>query len=450
MRQLAKILKRKSPSPRKPGEGFSFFRWSWKLIGGSGLLAALFAICVSAVAQAQSIGIETLSDLLAQHPAQAVAADKITALPAYEKKVKLFSDRAPVLFSIPGFETFGCGSCHKPDELVARSADRMRDVITQLETDWPQSKPVPLKQYIIQPYTDKLLQDGQMAHATFDTIRVFPTTIIIDEKVYGRNTHRHEALHLNQPFLGHVNELEAYSVNVLDDARFLFLNYPYFADVISAFFEPELDTLLADWLGRDIDGRSEVPREVQWYLLPFDDDRTARLRNSMPNWAPLLQEASRLYRKHPLKAAYMTEQTGVRSLLFDLAAVKLLPLPKLDLTPEQLAKAFAVFDKQMTRDDNTRLGYVIDRKQESLMTLKYTSPIKDANTRRAIYFHYLKTRYVGEDGMIRLPIVNQQDFEDFLKRKRESIGKMVDYPGLTEIEREGAKRFLQKINGENR
>ncbi|QPJ61419.1 MAG: hypothetical protein G3M70_05755 [Candidatus Nitronauta litoralis] len=360
--------------------------------------------------------------------------------------MKLFPDRDPVLFQIPGFETFECGKCHAAEELVTKSVGRLRKVITQLETDWPQAKPVPLKQYIIQPYTDKLLQKGQLAHATYDTIRVFPSTILIDEKVYQLNTHRHEALHLNQPFVGHVNELEAYSVNILDDHHFLFLEYPYFADVISVFFEPELDTLLADWLGRDINDRLEVPREVQWYLMPFDEDRLNRLKSSSQKWKPLLHEASRLYREHPYKTAYLTAQTGVRSLLFDLAAVSLLSLPQLDLPQEQIEKAFAVFEQQMTRDDNTRLGYVIDRKQESMMTLKYTSPIKDPNTRRTLYFHYLKQKFIGEDGKVKLTITDQKDFEAFLKRKRETISKMIDYPALTEIERRGAEDFLKKVS----
>ena len=409
-------------------------------------LAGLILLATYTFACSETVGLETLNDLLKKHPAHTIPQEKISSLSTYTEKVELFPGRAPVLINIPGFETFGCRACHKAEELVEKTAGRMRKVITQLETDWPQAKPVPLKQYIIQPYTDKLLQKGQLAHATFDTIRVFPSTIIIDEKVYDLNTHRHEALHLNQPFVGHVNELEAYSVNILDDHHFLFLEYPYFADVISAFFEPELDTLLADWLGRDINDRLEVPREVQWYLMEFDEDRLKRLKDSNQKWKPLLQEASRLYRTHPLKTAYLTAQTGVRSLLFDLAAVKLLPLPKLDLPQEQVEKAFAVFDKQMTRDDNTRLGYVIDRKQESMMTLKYTSPIKDPNVRRALYFNYLKKMYIGGDGKVVLQISNQKDFEEFLKHKRETIGKMIDYPALTEIEREGAKKFLKRVS----
>lgn len=414
------------------------------------MFMSLFGLVLAAgvPANAETIGFDSLSSLLEKHPAQTIPENEISFLPVYEKKLELLPDREPVLFRIPGFKTFGCGTCHKAEDIVQRSATRLRQVIARLETDWPQAKPVPLKQYIIQPYTDKLLQAGQMAHATFDTIRVFPSTVIIDEKVYDNNTHRHEALHLNQPFVGHVNELEAYSVNILDDVRFLFLNYPYFADVISAFFEPELDTILADWLGRDINDRFNIPREVQWYLLPFDEDRIKRLQAGTAQWKPLLREASRLYRTHPYKTAYLTAQTGVRSLLFDLSAVSLLPLPKLDLPPEQIAKAFAVFEQQMTRDDNTRLGYVIDRKQESLMTLKYTSPIKDKAVRRVLYFHFLKKRFFGEDGKVRLPIANQQDFEEFLKRKRATIGKMIDYPALTEIERAGAREFLKRINKE--
>ncbi len=391
------------------------------------------------------MGPEELGHLLDLHPAQEIAEADIASLTAHEESIELAPGREPVLFRIPGFKQFDCGRCHQPQDLVRSAADRMRGVINKLEMAWPEAKPLPLKQYIIQPYTDKLLQAGQLAHATFDTIRVFPGTLIIDAKAYDGNTHLHEALHLNQPFLGHVNELEAYSVNVLEDPRFLLLNYPYFADTVTQFFEPGLDRLLADWYGRDLHEGLNVPREVQWFLMPFDPARLQKLKDALPQLKSLLREASRIYRAHPYKTAYLTEQTGVRSLVFDLSAVRLLPLPAPDLPDEAIARALEVFDQQMPRTDNTRLGYVIDRKTESMMTLKYTSPIKEKSDRRLLYFHYLKKRFFDEAGHLRLPIDDAEDFANFLKRKREGVEKMVAYPGLTEIEREGARRMLTTL-----
>ena len=414
--------------------------FKWKLVAG--VLLAATGLWVST---AQAIGPEELGSLLDQHPAQEIAEDKIASLPAYEEKIELAPGRGAVLFRIPGFEQFGCSQCHQPQDLTQSAAEHLRSVIGKLETAWPEAKPLPLKQYIIQPYTDKLLQAGQLAHATFDTIRVFPGTLIIDSKAYSGNTHLHEALHLNQPFLGHVNELEAYSVNALEDPRFLLLNYPYFADSVAQFFEPEMDTLLADWYARDTSDDAHAPREAQWFLMPFDETRLEKLKTAAPQLKSLLKEASRIYRAHPLETSYLTEQTGVHSLVLDLAAVKTLNLPAPELAEDVIAKAMEVFDQQMRKTDNTRLGYVIDRKTESMMTLQYASPVKDKRDRRLLYFHYLKKRFLNDAAELKLVIEDEGDFKNFIRRKREGVEKMIDYPGLTEIEREGARRLLKTL-----
>ena len=151
-------------------------------------------------------------------------------------------------FLIPGFENYDCGKCHQPEQLVQKAAGRMKRVLNLLKKTLPEINKIPLRQYIIQPYADALLQPGQLAHATFDTIRISPGGILIDTKAYGEATHLHETLHLTQTFLGHVNELEAYGLNIRSDPRFLILNFPYFAKVLEVFFIPDMDRILESCL----------------------------------------------------------------------------------------------------------------------------------------------------------------------------------------------------------
>ncbi|MFQ5483155.1 MAG: hypothetical protein ACE5ER_10390, partial [Nitrospinaceae bacterium] len=280
-------------------------------------------------------------------------------LRVFEKSLILIEGRPPVVIKIPGFDDRGCGACHQAEKLAAKTRDRLRRAVQSLETLLPQTRPVPLQQYILQTYTDRLLQAGQLAHATFRTIRTFPGTVIIDENIYGGQTHLHELLHLAQPFLGHVNELEAYGLNVLADPRFLLLNYPYFSNVVEAYFEPGLKAILQAWYARPVRQDVLVPREVQWYMVPFDTGSMDRLRQAAARLRPLLAEASRLYREHPYKTAYLSAQTGIRSLVLDIAAARLLDPPPLDLPEEKVRQAFVGYAKQITRDDNTRVGDVL-------------------------------------------------------------------------------------------
>ena len=366
------------------------------------------------------------------------------------KKIKLLPESEETIFTIPGFETYGCGECHQAEQLLDRSINRMRKSLVWLSSIFPNLPPPPLKQFIIQSWADEWLRSGQFAHTTFDTIRIFPSAILVDSRVYGNATHLHESLHLTQPFLGIANELEAYGLNIRSDPRFLFLNFPYFADTITAFFITDFPDILNRFFSREVKEGVTVPREVQWFLMPFEVDTLSRVTIAIEKLEPVLREVSRLNREYPLESAYLGEQTRAVSLLLDIAAVKILPLPPLDLGSSALDEAFSILDRQFNKLDNTRLGYRIDRKREALMTMSYHLRLKDSATRLGIYFRFLKQRFIGADGEVKLVVPDEKDFKLFIEEKRHEIAKMAGSPKLTPVEKEGALRMLQAIPSELR
>ena len=164
---------------------------------------------------------------------------------------------------------------------------------------------------------------------------------------------------------------------------------------------------------------------------------------------PVLQEVSRLNRKYPLESAYLGEQTHAASLLLDIAAVKTLPLPPLDLDPDSFKEAFSILDVQFNKLDNTRLGYRIDRKREALMTITYHLRLTDPAVRLGIYFRFLKQRFMGPDGNVSLVVPDEEDFKKYVEEKRRDIKKMAGSPKLTPIEKAGALRMLESIPEEH-
>jgi hypothetical protein len=361
------------------------------------------------------------------------------------KKIKLLPKSEATVFTIPGFEAYGCGECHQAEQLLDRSINRMRKSLVWLSSIFPNLPPPPLKQFIIQSWADEWLRSGQFAHTTFDTIRIFPSAILVDSRVYGNATHLHESLHLTQPFLGIANELEAYGLNIRSDPRFLLLNFPYFADTLTAFFITDFPDILNRFFSREVKETATVPREVQWFLMPFEDDTLNRVATAIENLEPVLREVSRLNREYPLESAYLGEQTRAVSLLLDIAAVKILPLPPLDLGSPALDEAFSLLDQQFNKLDNTRLGYRIDRKREALMTMRYQLRLKDSATRLGIYFRFLKQRFIGPNGEVKLVVPDEKDFQLFVEEKRSEIEKMAGSPKLTPVEKAGALRMLQTI-----
>ena len=361
------------------------------------------------------------------------------------KKIKLLPKSEATVFTIPGFEAYGCGECHQAEQLLDRSINRMRKSLVWLSSIFPNLPPPPLKQFIIQSWADEWLRSGQFAHTTFDTIRIFPSAILVDSRVYGNATHLHESLHLTQPFLGIANELEAYGLNIRSDPRFLLLNFPYFADTLTAFFITDFPDILNRFFSREVKETATVPREVQWFLMPFEDDTLNRVATAIENLEPVLREVSRLNREYPLESAYLGEQTRAVSLLLDIAAVKILPLPPLDLGSPALDEAFSLLDQQFNKLDNTRLGYRIDRKREALMTMRYQLRLKGSATRLGIYFRFLKQRFIEPNGEVKLVVPDEKDFQLFVEEKRSEIEKMAGPPKLPPVEKAGALRMLQTI-----
>jgi hypothetical protein len=361
------------------------------------------------------------------------------------KKVTLVPNGEETVFSIPGFDVYGCGECHQPEQLLGKSIDRMRQSLNRLTIISPELPPPPLKQFIIQSWSDEWLRSGQFAHTTFDTIRIFPAAILVDSKVYGNATHLHESLHLTQSFLGMANELEAYGLNVRSDPRFLILNFPYFSDTVTTFFIPELPDILNRFFAREVKQEVKVPQEVQWFLMPFEDDTLKKIAATIKKLETVLQEVSRLNRKYPIESAYLGEQTRVASLLLDIAAVKVFPLPSLDLDPTSLKEAFSILDIQFNKLDNTRLGYRIDRKHEALMMMTYHLRMKDPAIRLGIYFRFLRQRFIGADGEVKMVVPNAEDLKLYIKEKRRDISKMSGSLKLTPVEKAGALRMLKSI-----
>ena len=365
------------------------------------------------------------------------------------KRIKLLPGGEETVFTIPGFNVYSCGECHQPEQLLSKSIGRMRQSLNRLTTIFPDQSPPLLKQFIIQSWSDEWLRPGQFAHTTFDTIRIFPAAILVDSRAYGNATHLHESLHLTQPFLGIANELEAYGLNIRSDPRFLILNFPYFSDTVTGFFIPDFPDILKRFFAREVNQEVTVPQEVQWFLMPFEEETLEKITIAIEKLEPVLKMVSYLNRKHPFKAAYLGEQTRAVSLLLDIAAVKILPLPPLDLDPVSLKEAFSILDIQFNKLDNTRLGYRIDRKHEALMTLTYHLQLKDPVVRLGIYFRFLKQRYIGRDGEVKLVVPDEEDFKKYVEEKRRDISKMAASPKLTPVENAGALRMLESIPYDN-
>ena len=391
----------------------------------------------------QKIGIGELDRLVKIHkPKKVVKGFDPNIGPT--RTVQLLDKGDLTIFSIPGFKIYGCGECHRPDDLLDRSENRMRQTLKRLYSIFPDLTPAPLKQFIIQSWSGELLQPWQFAHTTFDSIRISPAAILIDSLVYGNATHLHESIHLTQPFLGSANELEAYGLNIRSDPRFLILNFPYFSDTVTEFFLPEFPNILDRFFARPTRDDLSIPKEVQWFLMPFDDESLEQLKEQIKNMEPILKEEERLNHQFPIEAAYLGEQTRNMSLLLDIAAAKLLPLPDLKEMKSEREEAFSILEQQFNKLDNTRLGYKIDRKREALMILTYKMNIKDPRLRLNLYFHFLKNRYIGENGKVHLKISDEEDLRKFIEEKRLQVNRMKKSKNFTEIERQGAEKMLKE------
>ena len=394
-----------------------------------------------------TVGVGELSAILADHIPPPLPPNAELQLNTFARKVRLEVNSAPAKFMIPGFDHFGCARCHTADQLIDKAVSRQRDVAKTLRHDYPAIKTIPLRQYIIQPYADELLTANQFAHATFDTVRIFPRSIIVDEKVYKRSTHLHETFHLTQPFVGYANELSAYAINIRADPRFALMNFPYFADVMSAFFLPQMDGILEKYFSGEVKGDSRVPAQAQRFINSSGQRALGLAADSIKKMRPLLREVYHLNRKYPLQAAYQTSRTMTLSLLLDIAAVKLLPMPPANVPEPVQRQAMREISAQMEKNDNTRLGYVIDRKKESLLNLKYKLGIKSIADRRALYFLYIKTRYLKK-GSVFLTAADHDDFQRYVRKKLDDVEKMLKSKRITPIEKSAGKKMAEKIKKE--
>jgi len=394
---------------------------------------------------AQSIPASTdageLHNLIQPHLPHPLAEDN-QPVDTLDVAIALNQNAEPVVFSIPGFHSLGCAKCHEGESLHLKAADRMRRVLARLKAIQPDLTAVPLRQYIIQSWSDALLAPHQLAHATFDTIRISPAAILIDDKAYQEATHLHESLHLTQKFVGPANELEAYGLNIISDPRFLILNFPYFEDVVKTFFMPDFPLVLNDFFSRPVKEKLNVPREVQWFLSPFSAEQLEQLKQSIEKMKPLLSEVSRLNREHPRESAYLSEQAGNPALLLEIVAAHHLPIPASSISKETRRKAFELFELQMNKTDNTRLGYKVNRKKEALLFIQHHLKVTAPITRLALYFQLLKQRFVKQDGKIALEVKEQEEFKAYTLSKIEGIRKMINYKGLSKIEREAAQKLI--------
>jgi hypothetical protein len=396
----------------------------------------LFAQGVSA-----STDVGELNRLIQPHLPQPLAEDN-PPTDTFDISIALNQNEEPVVFSIPGFHSLGCANCHEGKSLHLKAAERMRRVLKRLKTIQPELTTIPLRQYIIQSWSDALLAPQQLAHATFDTIRISPAAILIDDKAYQEATHLHESLHLTQKFVGPVNELEAYGLNIISDPRFLILNFPYFEDVVKTFFIDDLSKILNDFYARPVREQFNIPRETQWFLSPFDAERLEQLRQVIEKMKPLLKEVTRLNREHSRETAYLSEQAGNPALLLEIVAAKHLPIPTPTVSPEIRKKAFELFELQMDKTDNTRLGYKVNRKKEALLFIQHSLKVTDPITRLTLYFEFLKKRFIKQEGEIILQVKEKEEFDNYIVSKIEGIQKMIDYKGLSKIEREAAQKLI--------
>ena len=392
----------------------------------------------------EQIGPSELSSLIELHQPRKPPSD-INFLDKFEIDFTLEKGGHPTILAIPGFKFYGCYKCHQAKPLAKQVFKMIRKASIFLKREIAPLENISLRKFIIQPYSNALLKENQFAHTTFDAIRIFPRTLIINTNFYHNATLIHEVLHLTQPFIGHPNELEAYALNALADPRFLLLNYRYFENLMQAFYVPDFQKILREFFARELKSEWKIPAETQWYILPANESALRVITEGIHVFRPVIEELFRLNREYPLLTSYWSDRTGIPSLVLDLAAVQVLPLPKIKVLPKIKDKAFQIFAQQFNKTDNTALGYVIDRKKETLMTLSYQYSLQNEGQGLAIYFHYLKKRFVGKDGELNLEPDDKKDFQIFLKTKVGEIKKMLEYNGLSREEKEAGRNLIEWI-----
>ena len=71
--------------------------------------------------------------------------------------------------------------------------------------------------------------------------------------------------------------------------------------------------------------------------------------------------------------------------------------------------------------------------------------IKDPAVNLQLYFEYVKKKFIQLDGKINLNFTEGEDFSSYILSKVKDLRKMISYKGMSQIEREAAKKLIQKI-----
>ncbi len=138
----------------------------------------------------------------------------------------------------------------------------------------------------------------------------------------------------------------------------------------------------------------------------------------------------------------MSEQAGNPALLLEIVAANHLPILPTSVSPEIRKKAFELFEQQMNKTDNTRLGYKVNRKKEALLFIQHSLNVKDPLTRLNLYFQYIKQRFLKRKGKIIMQVKDKEVFDNYIRSKIEGIRKMIGFKSLSKIEREAAQKLI--------
>ena len=57
----------------------------------------------------------------------------------------------------------------------------------------------------------------------------------------------------------------------------------------------------------------------------------------------------------------------------------------------------------------------------------------------------MKQKFIKSDGKINLHFAEGEDFSSYILSKVKDLRKMIGYKGMSQIEREAAKKLIQKI-----
>ena len=126
--------------------------------------AVFFALWAETVhSKERSIGLIELSDLIKIHQ-PFKQADPSEILDSFQAKISFEIGEEPAIFVIPGFKAYGCNKCHKGKVLARKTTNRIQAIIRTLRKEVSFVGRIPLKQFILQPYADALLNTASQSN----------------------------------------------------------------------------------------------------------------------------------------------------------------------------------------------------------------------------------------------------------------------------------------------